>query len=230
MPPIKIACSGYPVRQKLYQDRLNAVELSQMFEGLPRAATVDRWKAEAKSGFEFIACAPEAITHPRKDDDPRSHRYGYFQETAEVHAAYRNAVSTAESLGARTMLFRLARTAGPNPDQMDRLHRFFKKVDRGRLHFAWEPPPSWPVTLVTSVSKALRLFPVNNPLGQKGVLPSPLRYFRLGAAGKTSGVHHFSDEELARVKRACDEGPSYVVFNNGPYAFDDAVRFASLIY
>lgn len=214
----------------MYQARLNAVELSQMFEGLPRATTIERWKVEARTGFEFIACAPEAITHPRKDRDPRSHRYGYFQDTAEVHSAYRAAMSTAESLGARTMLFKLARTAGPNPDQMDRLHRFFKKVDRGNLHFVWEPPASWPVTLVTTVSTTLRIFPVTNPLAGKAAPRSPLRYFRLGAGGKTSGVHRFSDEELARVKRNCDEGPTYVVFNNGPYAFEDAVRFASLIY
>jgi uncharacterized protein YecE (DUF72 family) len=230
MPPIKIACSGYPVRQKTYQARLNAVELSQMFEGMPRATTIDRWKAEARAGFEFIACAPDAITHPRKDPDPRSHRYGFFQDTAEVHAAYRGAAATAEALGAHTMLFRLARNAGPNPDQVDRLHRFFSKVDRGRLHFVWEPPASWPLSLVTSVSKALRLFPVFNPLAEKPMHPGPLRYFRLGARGHTAGVHRFTDEELGRLKRITSEGPSYVVFNNGPYAFEDAVRFAAMIY
>lgn len=226
---IKIACSGYPVGQRNYQSHLNAVELSSMFEGLPRASTVERWKKEAKAGFEFIACAPETITHPVKDGrSPAAHRFGYFQDTTEVNAAARTAIALAESLGARTMLFRLPRTMGPNADQVDRLHKFFRRVDRRNLSFAWEPPAAWPASLVASVSKALSLCAALNPLSRPpdaGVL----RYFRLGAGGKTSGLHRFSDEELARIKAACGRGYSYVVFNNGPFAFEDAVRFAATI-
>ena len=39
-----------------------------------------------------------------------------------------------------------------------------------------------------------------------------------------------SDPELARIKAACDGTVAYVIFNNGPRSFDDAVRFSSLIY
>lgn len=226
---IKIACSGYPVGQKNYQSRLNAVELASMFDGLPRASTVERWKNEARSGFEFIACAPETITHPVKDGrEPRAHRFGYFQDTAEVNAAARAAISLAETLGARTMLFRLPRTMGPNADQVDRLHKFFRRVDRRNLSFAWEAPANWPASLVASLSKALQLCAVTNPLA-RAPEPGTMRYFRMGAGGKTSGLHRFSDEELARLKAACGRGYTYVVFNNGPYAFEDAVRFAATI-
>lgn len=230
MPPIKIACAGYPVGQQKYQSLLNAVELIQMFDTLPKPTTVERWKSEAKAGFEFITCAPDDITHPHKEAGPRAHRYGYFQDTNEVQHAYRNAVSVATALNARTMFFRLARTTGPNADQIQRIHNFFQKVDRAGLHFVWEAPASWPATLVATVSKALRIVPVVNPLEDHKPVPAPLRYFRLGSGGKTAGVHRFSNEELSKLKRLASVGPSYVVFNNGPYAYEDAVRFASLIY
>jgi uncharacterized protein YecE (DUF72 family) len=230
MATIKIACAGYPVGQKKYQAHLNAVELIQMFDALPRATTLDRWKETAETGFEFIACAPEAITHPCRDAKvAAAHRFGYFQDTPEVHGAYRQVVGAATALGARTVFFKLAPTMSAHADQVDRLTRFFKKVDRQGLHFAWEPPASWPANLITSVSAALRLFPAYNPLGERKTITAPLRYFRMGAGGRTGGVHRFSNEELASLKRACGPGPAYVVFNNGPYAFEDALRFSAMI-
>lgn len=231
MPPIKIACSGYPVGQKKYQSRLNAVELRQMFDGVPKSNTIERWKAQARDGFEFIPCVPEDVTHARRDLNERGgHRFGHFQDTPEVNAAYRAAKLTAIALGARSLFFQLPRTMAPQADHVNRLHRFFSKADRGDLRFVWEPPASWPSTLVASLSKTLRLSPAHNPLSGRLDIPTPIRYFRLGAGGKTAGLHHFTDDELSRVKKACDGGPAYVVFNNGPHAFDDAVRFASMIY
>jgi len=230
MTTIKVACAGYPVSQRTYQGRLNAVELIQWFDGLPKPSTLERWMSEAKKDFEFIACAPEVITHPQKDDKQSfAHRYGFFQDTHEVHGAYQRAAVAAGVVKARTMLFRLPREMGANPEQVDRLTKFFKKVDRHKLNFVWEPPMNWPATLVTSVSNSLKLFPAMNPLA--GIKPPTglIRYFRLGAGGKTSGVHKFSNEELAAVKAACEGAPSYVAFNNGPYAFEDACRFSMLI-
>jgi hypothetical protein len=71
---------------------------------------------------------------------------------------------------------------------------------------------------------------VINPLGDEKPERGGLRYFRMGAGGKTSGIHRFSNEELGKLRRIVIDGPSYVVFNNGPYAYEDAVRFSSMIY
>src|SRR5436190_1699338 len=74
MKSIKIACSGFPVGQKKYRARLSSVELSQMFEGLPQAATLERWRTESGDKFEFIACAPEDVTHMQAENSPRRDR------------------------------------------------------------------------------------------------------------------------------------------------------------
>ncbi len=230
MTTIKIACSGFPVGQKTYRSRLAAVELSQMFDGLPQTKTVERWRADAGNRFEFIACMPEDVTHRQaKNSERGGHRLGLFQDTPEVHAAFRKTVITASGLNARLLFVKIPRTLAAHADNVDKILRFFKKADRGKLTLVWEPPTNWPASIVNGVTKSLGLITAINPLS--GATPAgQVKYFRLGAGGKTGGIHSFTDPELARIKAACDGTVAYVVFNNGPRSFDDAVRFSSLIY
>lgn len=232
MRTIKIACSGFPVGQKMYRSRLGAVELSQMFDGLPRTKTVERWRSEASDRFEFISCVPEDVSHLQSETVKRgSHRLGSFQDTPEVHASFRKTVMTATALRSRLLFLKLSRTLGPQADNVNRIVQFFKKADRGTLTVVWEPPQNWPASIVSGVSKTLRLVTAVNPLSApQGAHAGGVKYFRLGAGGRTGGIHSFTDPELQKIKAACDGTVNYVVFNSGPRSFDDAVRFASLIY
>lgn len=230
MKSIKIACAGFPVGQRTYRSRLSVVELVQMHDGLPRPDTVARWRADSGDKFEFIACMPEDITHRQaKNSERGGHRLGLFQDTPEVHGLFRRTVMAATALQSKILFVRVPRTVAPHADNVDRFIRFFKKADRGTLTLVWEPPTIWPASIVSAVTKVLGLVTAVNPLSTPPP-PGQVKYFRLGAAGKTGGIHSFTDQELARVKDACDGTVSYVVFNNGPRSFDDAVRFASMIY
>ena len=231
MKSIKIACSGFPVGQKMYRARLGAVELSQMFDGLPRAATLERWREESDAKFEFIACAPEDVTHLQASAAERGHhKRGAFQNTTPVHHAFRGTVAAAAALKAKLLFVRIPRTMTAHADNVDRIMRFFKTADRGPLTVVWEPPVSWPASIVEGVSKALHFVTAMNPLSGKAPPKGPVRYFRIGAHGATGGIHSVTDAELAKIKDACHGATSYVVFNNGPRSFDDAVRFAATIY
>lgn len=233
---IKIACSGFPVGRKKYETHFRTVELSALFNAFPRPSTIEKWSATAADGFEFVVCASKLITHPSKKTAAAStktlaHRIGYFQDTAEVRQAFQRTWAAAETLKSKIVLFQCPAFFSPHADHVQRLQKFFQPIPRGNKHIVWEPPASWPLTLVESLSRSLYLTPSANPLA-KNYKPtnSPMRYFRIGANGKTSGISHMSDLELQDIRAACDRPLSYVVFNNGPTAFADALRFRSLAH
>jgi uncharacterized protein YecE (DUF72 family) len=229
---IKVACAGFPVGRKQYESKLQTVELDQMFDKFPRQDTLEKWRAEAPQHFDFIVCASKLITHPPKaranKSRPGSNGVGMLQDSAIVRQAYQQTLQAAETLRARLVLFQLPSTFGPSPDNIRRVQQFFGKSGRGHILFAWEPAVTWPTKLVDDLSEAYRLMPVMNPLGRaKPTKNSPMRFYRLGAHGRTSGIMRFTDEELRTVKNLCDTPLCYVVFNNGPTAFSEAVNFAA---
>lgn len=222
---IKIGCSGFPVGRKTYTAKFKLVELSALFERAPKDTTVQNWRDDTPKDFEFVVCASKVITHPSKTTT----RHGYFQDTPQTQHAYSQSLKQAKTLDARLILFAMPAHLTPHPDLVGRLQKFFRKNIQDGVLCLWETPASWPVTLVEQISQSLRIAPVMNPLKtEKLSSKAPLRYFRLGDSQRTRGVHRFSENELKRVRALCDKPMNYVIFNNGPYAFEDAQRFASL--
>lgn len=231
---IKIACAGFPIGQQKYQSNFPTVELTPMFIRSPRLGTLEKWRKEAASDFEFIVCASKAITHPSKHNAQKSRHQmpisSAFQDSAIVRQALQFALTSAEILHSRLIYFKLNPHFAPTSDNVKSLQDFFRPLGKGHTLFAWEPPASWPYSLVESLSDSLRLMPVTNPL-KKNAKPydSPMRYFRLGTNGKTDGLQRFTDDDLKKVQAACDLPLCYVVFNNGPTAYEDATRFRNLV-
>lgn len=231
---IKIACAGFPVGRKKYEEKLQTVELAQLFDGFPRPNTIEKWRAEAPKDFDFIVCASKLITHEVKHRAQSSRRptpgVGFFQNSAAVRQATQLTMAAAETLRSRMVFFQLPAHFAATPDNVKRVQNYFLSTKSNHKIFAWETPLGWPFTLVEKLSFDHRLMPVMNPLGRKKPSPTaPMRYFRLGAEGKTSGIKRFSHDELKVVKAACDLPLCYVVFNNGPTAFEDAVRFQEMV-
>lgn len=231
---IKVACAGFPVSQKRYQNQLRTVELTNLFDSSPRTSTIEKWGRNAGPDFEFVVCASKTITHPEKraltHTRPGGTGVGYFQNSEDVKIAFQRSWGTAEILNAKIILFKCPEHWTPHPDHAQRIHAFFKPLPRGTKHFVWEPPTSWPMALIETMSKQLNLTATANPLSKTyQPIAAPMRYFRIGLSGKTSGQGAMSIEELKVIKKACDRPLSYVVFNNGPTAFADAVRFQTLI-
>ena len=230
---IKIACADFPVGRKAYESILKTVELDQLFDKFPKMETVEKWRAEAPPQFDFIVCASKLITHATKTRAQHSRTAKQNLLSLQDNAASRQATSTtlkiAEILRARLVLFQLPPQFSPTPDNIGRVHSFFSKP-RGHILFAWEPPVTWPTKLVDTLSEAHRLMPVMNPLGPAKPTPnSPMRYYRLGGTGRTSGSGQLSETELKKVIRLCDTPLCYVVFNNGPTAFEDAKRMVGML-
>ena len=201
---IKIGCTGFPVGQKFYQSKFRVVEMNQFMKKAPRVTTVDRWKKTAPSDFEFV-----------------------LSTVALNRRLFDQAYQAAHTLGSKIILIETPPKATPSVDMIGKLQTFFKSLPRNNLSLAWEAPPKWPESLVESLLKSLHLIPASNPLQKENKFRTPVRYFRVGRDRPFSPHHSLSDQELAVLRNACVQGHSYVLFNNGPYAFKDALRFAS---
>ncbi len=230
---IKIACADFPVGRKTYESVLKTVELDQLFDRFPKMETIEKWRNEAPPHFDFIVCAPRAITHPTKASaqhsrDIKKSRMS-LDDSASSRQSYATTLKVAEALRARLVFFQSPPQFAPSPDNIKRMQTFFSKP-RGHIMFAWEYPVNWPIKLVDSLCESLRLLPVLNPLGTAKLSPDPrMRYFRLGANGRTSGAAGFTDVELKKIISLCDTPLCYVVFNNGPTAFKDAERMVKML-
>lgn len=61
---LKIGCCGFGQARTRYYERFPVVEVQKTFYQPPLARTLDRWRAEAPSGFAFTLKAWQPITHP----------------------------------------------------------------------------------------------------------------------------------------------------------------------
>jgi len=230
---IKIACADFPVGRQTYESKLKTVELDQLFDRFPKMETIEKWRSEAPPHFDFIVCASKLITHATKTRAQQSRTVRKnllsLDDNATSRQAYATTMKIAEILRARLVLFQLPPQFSPTPDNIGRVQAFFGKP-RGHVLFVWEHPLTWPPKLVDKLSEAHRIMPVINPLGKAApTAQSPMRYYRLGGTGRTSGPGTLSDAELKKIITLCDTPLSYVVFNNGPTAFRDATRLAAMV-
>lgn len=230
---IKIACADFPVGRKTYEAKLKTVELDQLFDGFPKMETVEKWKREAPEYFDFIVCASKIITHATKtraqNSRPAKKNLLPLEDSAASRQALATTLKVAEMLKARLVFFELPSQFSPSPDNIRRVQKFFSKP-RGHIMFAWQHPAHWPIKLVDDLSEEHRIMSVMNPLGVAKPTPnSPMRYYRLGANGRTSGNASLSDSDLKKIISLCDTPLCYVVFNNGPTSFQDAERMVSML-
>ncbi|MFN0118133.1 MAG: DUF72 domain-containing protein [Elusimicrobiota bacterium] len=231
---IKIGCSGFLIAQSRYFSQFGVVEAIDFFDKTPLDKTVERWRSSAPASFEFISVCSKKVTHqemktPMKGPSFTSTAQGYFHDSDVVKNHFQSSLKRSQKLDSKVLLFLTPKGFIPHPDNVGRLQKFFKVKTTSALHYAWEAPRLWPVNLITSLSLSLGFTPVFNPLSWREMPKTPMRYFRLGAEGKTTGIGRFSDEDLHQIYSKCDKGLCYVIFNNGPTAVDDALRFSKLV-
>jgi uncharacterized protein YecE (DUF72 family) len=94
----KVGCCGFRLPLVEYTQLFPAVEIQQTFYQPPQILTLERWRAEAPSGFEFTLKAWQLITHAsrsptykrlrRKLTDEERADAGFFKPTAIVREAW----------------------------------------------------------------------------------------------------------------------------------------------
>lgn len=233
---IKIGCCGFPVKREKYSARFQLVEVQKTFYQPPRLSTVQKWRRQRASDFEFTLKAWQLITHEAKSPTYRRLRRdlseeeksqaGSFKQTPLIQEAWETTREMARALDARIILFQCPGSFTPIEEHLANLRRFFEDTERGELLFAWEPRGDWPRELVADLCDELDLVAAGDPLTTPPV-SGHLAYFRLHGRGGYRYTYTEDDfAELAELLPGYEE--AYVLFNNFTM-WDDARRFVEFI-
>jgi uncharacterized protein YecE (DUF72 family) len=181
----------------------------------------------------------QLVTHPaasptyrrmrRKVDE--SDAPGFFRDSASVQEGWRRSVECANVLSASAMLFQCPASFAPVPENIQRMRRFFERIERPRARLLWEPRGRlWRAQrqLALALCRDLDLVHVVDPFV---TMPAKGRrvYWRLHGPGSARASYDGAAlNQLDRMLFAVEPaGAAYVLFNNLPRVVD-AKRFAAI--
>ena len=229
---IQIGTCGFRMNKHEYSDLLKCVEVQHTFYQPPQIKTLEKWRAEMPDDFEFTLKAWQLITHEstsptykrlkKKLTEKEAEESGFFKPTDIVAEGLETTLACAAALKAKTILFQCPAKFRQTKENVANLRKFFKKVKRGDLIFAWEPRGPWEDKVVSKICTDLDLRHVVDPFVRRTVTPEKC-YFRLHGIG--GWRYRYEDGELDELQSLLpDEGTSYVFFNNNVMT-EDAMRF-----
>ena len=233
---VQVGTCGFRMSKYEYADVLKCVEIQHTFYQPPMIKTLEKWRSEMPEDFEFTLKAWQLITHEgssptykrlkKKLTERQSAEAGFFKPTETVQEGWRTTVACANALKARTILFQCPARFTQTKENITNLRKFFKKIDRGEMNFAWEPRGPWDGNTVNEIYEDLDLWHVVDPFKSRTVTPERC-YYRLH--GLTGWRYRYEDGELEELVSLLPETDlSYVFFNNYVMA-EDAVRFKDIL-
>jgi uncharacterized protein YecE (DUF72 family) len=234
---VKVGCCGFRMAMAEYVTRFPVVEVQQTFYQPPQVSTLQRWRENAPTDFEFTLKAWMLITHEarsptyrrlkRELSEEEREQCGSFRATPMVREAWQVSLASAQALSARRILFQCPASFKPTTENVKRLREFFFSIERpSDLQLLWEPRGGWRDELIRELCRELDLTHVVDPFAARTVTPERC-YFRLH--GRTGFRYVYEDEELDELYQMLPEGEtSYVLFNNVRMR-EDGERFQSRI-
>jgi uncharacterized protein YecE (DUF72 family) len=226
--PVRVGLCGPTMGPAAYFESFGVVEVRPPFNDPTAAATLERWRADAPPGFEFVMRAWQVITHGRTEAPKGANEAPDIQSRAfrlseTVMSAWKTTLGCALHLRAGAILFQSPAGFRPTDENAAAMRRFFEAIDRpAATRLLWEPRGPWPDALISFLCRELGLIHVVDPFIRPSVTPRPV-YWRLGGSGgrRTS----YSDTHLLQLRQWLPtQGDAYVMFANLSGA-DDARRF-----
>ncbi len=233
---VQIGTCGFRMNKHEYTDFLKCVEVQHTFYQPPQIKTLEKWRAEMPEDFEFTLKAWQLITHEstsptykrlkKKLTEKEAEESGFFKSTDIVAEALQTTLACAEALKARTILFQCPAKFRQTDENINNLRKFFKKIKRRDLNFAWEPRGAWDDKIVSTICSDLDLWHCVDPFVRRTMTPDKC-YFRLHGIG--GWRYRYEDGELEElVSLLHEEDVSYVFFNNNVMT-EDAMRFRKIV-
>lgn len=233
---VKIGTCGFGVAQATYARDFACVEIQHTFYHPPQLTTLERWRRQMPTDFEFTLKAWQLITHDaksptyrrlkRKLSDTEKQEAGYFKPTAIVKEAWEMTLASAKALRAQTILFQCPASFQQTKENIENLERFFGSIDRQNLNLCWEPRGDWNRAVVRSICTYLRLSHVVDPFVDKTVTPDKC-YFRLH--GRNGWRYQYDGGELKELAASLPKIKGCYVFFNNSKMTEDALKFCRFI-
>jgi uncharacterized protein YecE (DUF72 family) len=215
------------------------VEIQHTFYEPPRDLVMRKWLAATPPSLEYTIKAWQLVTHGAgsptyrrmKTPLPAGAEPGSFRDSPAVGHGWRRTRECAQLLGASGILFQCPASFTPDAPNVERMRRFFERIDRPTARLLWEPRgPAWVKEreLALSLCRDLDLVHVVDPFVTPPEPGHPV-YWRLHGIGGPR--HRYTDAQLLELhdmlRRAASPLPPYVMFNNIPRV-GDAKRFVRL--
>jgi uncharacterized protein YecE (DUF72 family) len=233
---LKIGTSGFRMASREYMQLLACVEVQHTFYQPPQLVTLERWRKEAPTEFEFTLKAWQLITHAAKSPTYKRLKRklsavelaeaGYFKPTAIVQEAWEVTSACAKALQAKTILFQCPASFQPTKENITNLEKFFAGIRRGKLNFCWEPRGGWDHKLVKAICQDLNLWHVVDPFAEQTVTPNKC-YFRLH--GRKGWRYKYEEVELEELAAMIPKKKNSYVFFNNIHMTEDALRLQEII-
>ena len=237
---IRVGLCGFTMAMEDYALHFPVVEVQHTFYDPPPDDTLRRWLAMTPRSLEYTMKVWQLVTHSAssptyrrlKKPLPPDAQPGFFRDSAAVDEGWRRSVRCAGILGATALLFQCPASFTPAAENVERMRRFFERIERPPARLLWEPRgAAWVEAraLALALCRDLDLVHVVDPFVTAPEPHHPV-YWRLH--GISGPRHSYSDAELRQLNTLLigAEAPSaaYVMFNNLPRV-GDAKRFSRLL-
>lgn len=232
---VRIGTCGFNGTKADYAQRFSCVEVQHTFYQPPQLATLQRWRNEVPTEFEFTIKAWQLITHAatsptykrltKKLTDTERAEAGYFRPTPIVEEAWQLTRACASALRATTILFQCPASFTQTTEHVTHLADFFSRIDRSGLQLCWEPRGNWDTQLISDLCHDLQLWHVVDPFVQLTTTPNQC-YFRLH--GRQGWRYKYEPDELADLVELLPKGKTGYVFFNNVHMTQDAQVFKAL--
>lgn len=225
---LRVGLCGFTMSMEDYALHFPVVEIQHTFYDPPAADVMRRWLAVTPPSLEYTIKVWQLVTHPITSPTYRrmkmpveaSSEPGFFRASTAVARGWERSVRCAEILSASAMLFQSPASFAPTPENVERMRRFFERIERPRARLLWEPRgPAWVRNraLAVALCRELQLVHVVDPFVTEPEPGHPV-YWRLH--GISGPRHSYSEAELHRLRAMLasveGEGNAYVMFNNLP--------------
>ena len=242
MDMIYIGCCGFPISRKKYYLEYSVVEVQQTFYQVPKTETLEKWRREAPSDFEFIVKAWQGVTHPitsptwrryRGELEGDKTRYGLLQYTEEVMASWRETLRAMEALESNKVLIQLPPklkwTSETRNDIISTLLEFLKY---GFILIVEPRHVSWYNDEVRRFFEENGIVHCVDPFKDASFNTGGITYYRLHGIDGYNYRYKYREEDLLRLVNIMEEGDSdrdsYIMFNN-KYMYMDSSALKKLM-
>jgi uncharacterized protein YecE (DUF72 family) len=236
---LRVGLCGFTMAMEDYALHFPVIEVQNTFYDPPRDEVMQRWRAVTAPTLEYTMKVWQLVTHSASSPTYRRMKRplaadaapGFFRASATVAEGWERSVQCATLLNATALLFQCPASFTPERENVERMRRFFERIERPAVRLLWEPRGARWVgerSLALSLCRELDLVHVVDPFVTP---PDPAQavYWRLhGPAGPRSSYSEAQLKQLAeQVRAVSNPAPRYVMFNNMPRV-GDAKRFAQL--
>lgn len=244
MPPVRIGTVDIPerVERERYFRELSYLELSALFAGPLKAASLARWQDLAPPGGLGLV-APWVLTQRKPPRAERLWRHdaevGDFRDSALGRAALAMFRDAATTLSASMAIFPSPPLFAPSLANREQLRRFFAEVATPETVGAarvWIPDGLWEpraaVSFATEIGVTCAIDPLVFDPGQPGEvyedLDAPALYFRPTGLGRSGPIRSEKLEDLAALAEHYENIELTIAFAS-PARWQDARNFKKLL-